>query len=229
MDFKIVIPSVERHKKKITIKTLPIPEIDIIIAAAPKPYDLMIKCIFKIGAGLRVSEAIRLSWSNFKWANWLEDKGIGGVEIKNSKSGDDLTTVPKALMEEIYEYANEKKILNEFGIPIGGMLFNFNKCYNGEYKKELRQHNLERWKDLYLHHAYGWFRNNILKKHCEKAVCHPIRIHSLRHTRATYLLDVEDVPIEILQKLLRHKVITTTMIYAQVSNKKVFNAMKNID
>lgn len=229
IDFKIVIPSVERKKHKRTIKTIPISEIDIMVASAPKPYDLMIKCIFKIGGGLRVSEAIRLSWSNFKWANWLSTLENGGVEIKNTKGDDRLITVPKALMEEIYEYAKEKKILNEFGIPVGGMLFNFNKCYKGEYKKELRENNLDRWKDLYLHHAYGWFRNNILKKYCEPAVGHPVRIHSLRHTRATQLLDEKDIPLEILQKLLGHKEITTTMVYADVSNKRLFNAMKGID
>lgn len=229
VDFKIVVPSIERHKKKRTIKTLPISEINVIIAAAPKPYDLMIKCIFKIGAGLRIAEAIRLSWSNFKWANWIKDGGIGGVEIKCSKGGDGFATVPEALMNEIYEYAKEKNILNEFGIPIGGMLFDFNKCYKGEFKKELRTNNLERWKDLYIQHAYGWFRNNILKKHCEKALGHPIRIHSLRHTRATYLFDVKNIPIEIIQKQLRHKKITTTMIYTEVTNKKVFDAMKDID
>lgn len=229
LDFKIVIPSIERKKNKRTIKTIPISEVEVIIAAAPKPYDLMIKCIFKIGGGLRISEAIRLSWGNFRWTNWLKDRGNGGVEIRNSKGDDRFITVPKALMEELYEYARGKRLLNEFGIPIGGMLFNFNKFYKGEYKKELRQNNLGRWKDLYLQHAYGWFRHNVLKKHCEKAVGHPIRIHSLRHTRATQLLDEKNIPLEILQKLLGHKEITQTMIYAEVSNKRVFKAMEDID
>ena len=229
IDFKIIIPSVGRQKNKRTIKTIPISEIDIIIKAAPKPYDLMIKCIFKIGGGLRVSEAIKLCWGNFKWANWLKYRGNGGVEIKNSKTGDRLITVPKALMEEVYEYAKKKRVLNEFGIPVGGMLFNFNKYYKSEFKKELRQHNLEKWKDLYLQHAYHWFRHNILKKHCEKAVGHPIRIHSLRHTRATQLLNDKDVPIEVIQKLLGHKEITTTMVYAEVLNKHIFKAMEEID
>ncbi len=229
IDFRIIVPSINRQKKKRTIKTLPLSEIDIIIKAAPKPYDLMLKCIFRIGGGLRISEAIKLCWSNFKWANWLSERKTGGVEIKDSKSDARLITVPEKLMNDLYDYAKERRILNEFGVPIGGMIFNFNKCYIGEYKKELRHNNIERWKNMYIQHAYNWFRYNILQKHCEKAVGHPIRIHSLRHTRATQLYDQKDIPIEIIQKLLGHKEITTTMVYTEVSNKHIFNAMKDIE
>lgn len=229
IDFRMVIPSVNKKREKRTIKTMPVSEIDIMIASAPKPYDLMLKCIFRIGGGLRVSEAIRLSWNHFKWSDWLVSRGNGGVEIKDSKGADRFITVPKVLMEELYQYATDKGILNEFRLPIGGMLFDFNKCYKGEYKKKLRETNIERWKVLYVEYAYRWFRYHILKKHCEKAVGHTIRIHSLRHTRATQLYDEKDIPIEILQKLLGHKEIRTTLLYADISNKKVFSAMEGID
>ena len=42
-------------------------------------------------------------------------------------------------------------------------------------------------------------------------------------------LDEEDIPIEIIQKLLGHKDIANTMIYTEVTNKKVFNAMKGVN
>lgn len=225
IDFKLTLPSVARRRQQRTIKTLPVSEIDIIIQSAPKPYDLMIKCIFKIGGGLRISEAIKLSWNHFKWASWLETKGNGGVEIKGSKGNDRLVTVPEVVMNEIYAYARESRVINEFGIPVGGALFDFNL----NYKQELRATNFELWKDEYVKHAYHWFRYNILHKCCEKAVGHPIKIHSLRHTRATQLYDEKDVPIEIIQKLLGHKEITTTMVYTEVSNRKVFDAMEGVD
>lgn len=230
IDFRMIIPSMVRQKNKITIKTMPVSEIDIMINSAPKPYDLMLKCIFKIGGGLRISEAIKLTWNNFKWAVWLNNmEDVGAVEIRDSKSDARLITVPKELMKEIYEYAKEKRVLNEFGIPIGGVLFSFNKCYKGEYKKELRENNLEKWKVLYVQHSYNWFRYHILIQCCEKALGHPIRIHSLRHTRATQLYDEKGVPIEIIQRLLGHKELKTTMIYTQISNKNVYNAMKDVD
>jgi len=224
IDFKINVPSMVRQKKKITIKTLSLEEIEIMIKAAPKPWDLMIKCIFKIGGGLRISEAIKLSWNHFFWADWLKNNRLGAVLIKDSKGDDRIVPLPKSLMEELYELAKEREITNEFGIPKDGIIF----PTTIKYKKKLRGYDLEQWKIDYVLHSYNWFRYNILKKYCEPALGHPIRIHSLRHSRATQLYE-DDVPIDIIQKLLGHKEITTTMIYADVSRKKVFEAMEKID
>jgi len=224
IDFKINIPSQVRQKKKITIKTLSPEEIEIMIKAAPKPFDLMIKCIFKIGGGLRISEAIKLSWNHFFWADWLKNKGLGAVLIKDSKGNDRIVPLPKLLMEELYELAKERELTNEFGIPRDGIIFPTTK----NYRKKLRVYDLELWKHEYVSHSYNWFRYHILKKHCEPALGRPIRIHSLRHSTATQLYE-DDVPIDIIQKLLGHKEITTTMIYADVSRKKVFDAMEKIN
>lgn len=224
IDFKLNIPSMTRQKKKITIKTLSQAEIDLMIKSSPKPWDIMIKCIFKIGGGLRISEAIKLSWNHFFWADWLKNKGLGAVLIKDSKGNDRIVPLPKTLMEELYELAKERELTNEFGIPRDDIIFPTTK----NYRKKLRAYDIEQWKNEYVSHSYNWFRYNILKKHCEAALGHPIRIHSLRHSRATQLYD-DNVPIDIIQKLLGHKEITTTMIYADVSRKKVFDAMEKID
>jgi len=50
-----------------------------------------------------------------------------------------------------------------------------------DYKKELMNRNLEKWKDEYLKYAYDWFRYNLVKNKCEKALGKRIKIHSLRH------------------------------------------------
>lgn len=224
IDFKINIPTLARKRKQKTIKTISLDEIEIMIKSVPKPYDLMLKCIFKIGGGLRISEAIKLSWSHFFWADWLKNRGLGAVLIKDSKGDDRIIPVPKVLMEEIYKLAKERELTNEFGIPIGGIIFKTIK----NYKPKLMTLDLERWKSEYIQASYKWFYYNILKKKCEPALGHPVKIHSLRHTRATQLYD-DDIPIEIIQQMLGHKEITTTMVYTQVSNKKVFEAMERID
>ena len=48
-----------------------------------------------------------------------------------------------------------------------------------------------------------------------------------RHTFATYALN-KDVPIESVSKMMGHKSIRTTQIYAKVLNKKVSNDMKQL-
>lgn len=224
IDYRIKVPPLIRQKKKKTIKTLTSNEINIIISAAPKPYDLMLKCIFKIGGGLRISEAIKLSWNHFFWSDWLEKKALGSVLIKDSKGDDRIVPLPKSLMEELYAYAKEQNLLNEFGIPIGSVVFGS----IGNFKPQLRADDLETWKAKYVRYAYDWFRYNILDKHCAKALGKKVRVHSLRHSRATQLSDMGK-PIEIIQKLLGHKDISTTMIYTEVSNKRVFEAMKDVD
>lgn len=224
IDFRVNMPRMKRQKSKRTIKTLPMAEIELMIKSVPKPYDLSIKCIYWIGGGLRISEVIRLSWNHFKWAHWLQEKKMGAVEIKDSKSDDRLCTVPEKLMHELYNYAREKRVINEFGIPVGGLLFIFAKDYN----PKLRTNNLDLWKHKYIRASYDWFRHNIIKNCCEKALGHRINIHALRHTRATELVNNE-IPLDVVQNLLGHKDLRTTMIYVEVSNKRVFNAMKEIE
>ena len=62
-------------------------EIKRMIEATPKPYNLMLRCIFGIGSGLRVQDIIKLSWNHFYWADWMKDKGDGIVMIKETKRG----------------------------------------------------------------------------------------------------------------------------------------------
>lgn len=51
--------------------------------------------------------------------------------------------------------------------------------------------------------------------------------HTLRHSRAMELYD-EETDLEIIQKLLGHKNISTTQCYAQVRDERVMKAQQNI-
>lgn len=224
IDFKIMIPKIKSNPKKLPTITS-IEEIKMMISSTPKPYDLMIRCIFNMGGGLRISEAIKLSWNHINWVDWLKNKGYGVCIIKDAKGGKDRTTnIPQNLMQSLYDYAKELKILNEFGIPRGSMIF---ECGLGNFKPDLLINNKKKWRHEAIKHAYDWFRYNILQKHCEKAVGHKLKIHSLRHSRATYLYEVEKVPIEKIQLLLGHSDITNTLIYTKVSIKDTFEMIKD--
>lgn len=224
INFRIIIP-----KMKARPRTLPIPlsleEAHIMVKSSPKPYDLMIRCIFNIGAGLRISEAIKLSWKHINWADWLKHKNYGVCLLKNSKGGKDGTNnIPKKLMHDLYNYAKELKILNEFGIPQGSMIF---ECGLKNWKPDLFINNSKKWKHQAIKHAYDWFRYNIVQKYCEKALGRKIRIHWLVHSRCTYLYAVEKVPIERIQKLRRHSDIKNTLIYTEVDIKDTFEMIKD--
>lgn len=222
--FTILIPKIKSKPRSLP-KILSIEEVKIMVESVPRPYNLMIRCIFNIGAGLRISEAIKLSWNHINWIDWLARGGYGIAIIKDAKGGKDRTTmIPNRLMTDLYKYGKELGILNEFGVPAGGMIF---ECNLENYKPDLLTNNKKRWKEEAVRHAYDWFRYNIMKKCCEKALGHKINIHQLRHRRATYLYEVEKVPIEKIQKLLGHSDIRNTLIYTEVSMKDTFEMMKN--
>ena len=72
--------------------------------------------------------------------------------------------------------------------------------------------------------------NNSLKRISQQINCRKEKIvtfHLARHTFATLFLS-EGVPLESLSKLLRHKNIATTQIYAKILNEKVGKDMQKV-
>lgn len=232
IDFSIAVPRIKASPKKLP-EILSPAEIKIMVAAAPKPYDICIRCIFNMGAGLRISEIIKFSWDHIRWVDWLSDQEKYGVAVIKSGKGskDRVVNIPMHLMHDLYDYAIRCDILNEFKIPTGGMIFDFGSGSETEKKQKkrnsLRTYDIERWKHEYVKSRYNWFRYHILQAHCEKALNKHIKIHSLRHSRATYLYEVEKVPVEKIQILLGHASLNTTMLYTKINPTSVFEMIKD--
>ena len=55
-----------------------------------------------------------------------------------------------------------------------------------------------------------------------------ISAHKWRHTFATNLLD-QDVPLDVISKLLGHESIVTTQIYAETRDERIKNSLKNVN
>ena len=69
----------------------------------------------------------------------------------------------------------------------------------------------------------------ILKVSANKSkIKKPITVHTLRHTFATHLLE-NGTDIRIIQKLLGHKNIKTTLLYTQVAESTIQNVQSPID
>lgn len=211
-------------------------EIKIIIDSTPKPYNLMIRIIYSCGAGLRISEVIMLTYGSFSWGTWLKrteeepNSEIDGIlKIKQGKGGKDrLVNVPYSLMKDLYDFAKEQEILDEMQYPSQSMrIFKFGYLDYENFIKKTSGFSKDKKKAEYIRTCYDWFKYNIVKKYCAKAIGRKIKIHSLRHSRATHLYE-EGVPLEKIQKLLGHENIQTTLIYAQISEKETLRSMKGI-
>ena len=230
--FHIIIPSTKRQAIKLP-EILSPAEIKLMINSAPAPYDLAIRCIFNMGAGLRISEIIKISWDHIRWIDWLSKKENYGIAVIKSGKGskDRIVNIPRKLMSDLYEYAKSENVLNEFGIPVGGMMFPFGSLdKNNNLIRSMQPAGNtydERWKTQYITSRYNWFRYHILQLHCEKALNKHIKIHSLRHSRATYLYEYENVPIEKISILLGHSSLNTTMLYTRVNPRSVFELIKD--
>ena len=205
-------------------------EIQLVVKAIPKPYDLMFRIIYSAGAGLRISEAITLTFGKFNWFSWVmkrredpEYRKPGILRITHGKGGKErLVNIPYTLMKDIYEYAKSLNCLDENQCPNSSIrLFKFGfEDYDKFSKKTLGLSN-EKKRAAYIAKCYDWFKYNILKKYAVKALGRPIKIHSLRHSRATHLYE-QGLGIEKIQVLLGHSDIKTTLIYTQVSEKEIF-------
>lgn len=226
--FSIKIPSIKKQDTKMPT-ILSSAEIELLIKAAPKPYDLAIRCIFNFGAGLRISEIIKMKWDDIRWIDWLRNQDHYGVAVIKAGKGskDRVVNIPKLLMKDLYDYAKEQDVLNEFRVPTGSSIFSFGTLSKKTTEKlqGLDSRN-EMLQAEYIQAKYNWFRYHVLQRHCEKAINKKIKIHSLRHSRATYLHEYEKVPIEDLQILLGHKSLNTTMIYVKVNPLSVFEKLK---
>lgn len=164
--------------------------------------------------GLRVSEALKLTWADFNWISWLQDRTKqGSVNLKNTK-GNKFRTIPVSfeLMEKLY---NDHKNRTSDGIPIGGLLFNFgiSEVYDKTKTLDENQYN------YIVIHAEDRYRKRLYKI-SKEVLGKRINPHSLRHSFAMDLMN-HNVPIESIKRFLGHTNISSTEIYAQASASKL--------
>lgn len=232
IDFNLHVSKLKRKKEEKFPELLSIAEIERMIESTPYPYSLAIRCIFNFGAGLRISEIIKFSWGHIRWIDWLKNQENYGVAtIRAGKGSKDRTiNIPKKLMKDLYEYAKQRNVLDEFRVPQGGMIFDFCSGRDNEKEQKIKEGLInkdEKAKAEYVLTRYNWFRYNILQKYCEKALGKRIKIHSLRHSKSTYLYEYEHVPIERIQQLLGHSSINTTMLYTKIRPLSTFELLKD--
>jgi len=174
--------------------------------------------------GLRVSEGLKLSWSNFNWIKWLEDKTKDGeVSLLNTK-GDKFRTipVPSWLMEKLY---NEHKNRSSTGIPLGNepvfnLVFDYGRLGYGNDK----ENNLENQYNYIVVHAEDRYRK-LLYKVSKEVLDKRVNPHMLRSTKALDMMN-HNVPIETIKAFLGHARISSTELYASASASKISKDMK---
>lgn len=177
---------------------------------------IITELIFELG--LRVSESLKLTYSDFNWSEWLLNRNeFGKVNLVDTKKrGFGVVPVKPELMNLIYE---SHKNRTSTGIPIGNNVFWIgleNRIMEFLTRKDFsQQQNLHDYLD-YSKRTYRKELNEVSKEFIGKS----ISPHTLRHSKAQLLMD-RGMPIESIKEVLRHSQISSTEIYAQASPEKV--------
>lgn len=169
--------------------------------------------------GLRISEALKLKWEDFNWAEWLQNRGQQGeVKIKNTKRGKFrvLPTSP-SLMNTLY---NNHRLRNSENIPLGNLVFDYGIMRFLNDKTRTPEKN----KYFYLIYARDTY-SNILRKTSKSVIGKIISPHRLRHAKAQNMMD-NGIPIEVIKEFLGHESIISTQIYAQASATRMKNSLR---
>jgi len=174
--------------------------------------------------GLRISEGLKLTWSDFNWSEWLKDQNqMGSLTLRKTK-GNKFRTIPVSskLMNEIYD--NHKNRTIE-GIPIGTLVFDFGfKDYINLNEKDKQK--IEQMRSDYLVYAGNYYRTYLYKltSYVLGKRGHP---HSFRHYSAIHLLNL-GLPLIHIKEFLGHDSIVSTSVYARSSAESLKKEMEKL-
>ena len=197
-------------------------------------YSLFVECAYYIGAGLRFSSALMLSWDDFIWSDWVNDKTkTGKCNIRAKGDKYNILIVDPILMNHLYNIAESKGKMFH-GIPYKNSsedMYLFIKKSSLDSLEELfRKQNFENILDsnkeqvnvknsarLEIIRKNHYLVDYKLRKLSKFFNGKHIKFHSIRSSRATNLLK-KGFKLYTISKQLMHESIATTEIYLSLSN-----------
>jgi integron integrase len=208
---------VPRAKKSLYIPVvLSRPEIDAILAHLTHPFDLVVKLLF--GCGLRQFECLQLRVRDFNF-----DAGILTIHGKGKK--DRTVPLPKSLLPELRDQIKRVAELHDRDLAAGYDGVFLDDAVEKKYPKAPREF-VHQWffpqRNLTLVEETGQRRRwHLHETELQEALYPAVRrakipkrvtCHTFRHSFATHLLQA-GYDIRVIQTLLGHSSLKTTMIY----------------
>jgi integron integrase len=212
-----VLHDVPRAKKSRYIPmVLSRPEIDAILEQLAPPYNLFIKVLF--GCGLRLFECLQLRVKDFNF-----DEGVLTVHGKGKK--DRTVPLPRTIMLELKAQIDAVARLHEKDLAAGYDGVFLDDAVAKKYPKAPKEF-IHQWffplKSMTVvaetgerrrYHLHESDLQGSLYKAVRKAkIPKRVTAHTFRHSFATHLLQA-NYDIRVIQKLLGHSCLKTTMIY----------------
>ena len=186
---------------------------------------LMAKLMY--GCGLRLNECMRLRVNSI-------DLGRGLLFVRAAKGDKDrMIPMPVSIREELKSHLERLKELHEKDISLGYGEVHMPEALDRKYPNAAKEFGWQwffpsmklsvdpRTGKVMRHHVMDCAFQKLIKRAMGKTgVNKHGSCHSLRHSYATHLLE-NGTDIKVIQELLGHSSLETTMIYTHVSQKKL--------
>lgn len=211
------------------------PEVQrVLVALQSVPQKWLIACLL-YGCGLRLSEALRLRVKDV-------DFGQGIIAIRDAKGGKDrIVPLPKRLVRPLQDQLAHAKQVHDQDIHQGfgrvSLPYALSRKYPTADKEWPWQYVFPSTKrardprsgDIKRHHIFDSFMEDAVKRAALTAgLTKRITCHTFRHSFATHLLE-NGKDIRLIQELLGHSDVRTTMIYTHVAKSPVPRVVSPID
>jgi integron integrase len=225
------INAVRARKKRNIPVVLTKDEVKRMLSAMSGVHQLMAKLIY--GSGIRLMECLRLRVHDI-------DFEMDEITIRDGKGFKDrITVLPEPIKPALREHLERIKIIHENDLANGyGLVYlpyalarkypNAGKEWGWQYVFSAKGISQDpRSDEKRRHHIHETALQKAVKqaardaKIVKKATC-----HTLRHSFATHLL-MDGVDIRVIQELLGHKDVSTTMIYTHVLREQGVKRVKS--
>ncbi|OGV42194.1 MAG: hypothetical protein A2X48_15105 [Lentisphaerae bacterium GWF2_49_21] len=215
-----------RAKKPLRLPVVfSVAEVAKIISYLEGTAALMVKLMY--GCGLRLNECMRLRVNNI-------DLERGLLHIRAAKGDKDrMVPMPVSLREDLKKHLERLKGLYEEDISHGYGEVHMPEALDRKYPNASKQFGWQwffpmakpsvdpRSGKVMRHHVLDNTVQKMVKVAIEKAEVNKHGTsHSFRHSYATHLLE-NGTDVKVIQELLGHKSLETTMIYTHVAQKKL--------
>ena len=202
---EVELPKLTGRVKQRLIKPIPHEYISLLEKTLDSE-QLKLQLLLSYYCALRLGELLKIKILSFDWEKWKEDTyKMGECRVYGKGDKEGIALIPAALMKRITVYIKNKR-------------FNSLDSYIFiQYKGKLNLKNKSRTWQMKLRQAgikSGITKLDDNRKPIEDTVVHP---HRLRHSYASYLLNVKKMNMKEVMEILRHASLQSTQIYTHIN------------